>query len=237
MAESNDPDYVRNTGIVRQLLANLNELSSRISSPQTSSETEAEVRRVFTGHLSGNAVNVPIPSPSTSMQASTTVTPSSNVAQVRVPNRSFVMRRNFSGQRPSSSSRRQTRQSRQRRPSAIENRPFLRDLVLLGGPDSVHVPRQGARLALMKRGHMISGCRFTRGMNEAQVEIAIMEALGGKIPDGVDIEILMSMHTSLVTPSLAPGQEGIDGAILQRLFQSKPIYIRPSRQIIIEHQV
>ena len=136
---------VRNTGIVRQLLANLNELSSRISSPQTSSETEADIRRVFSGHFSCNGVNVSIPSasPSTLTRASTTGTPSSNIAQVCVPNRSFVMRRNFSGQRPSSSS----------------------------------------------------------------------------------------------SPSLAPGQEGIDGAILQRLFQSKAIYIRPSRQIIIEHQV
>ena len=31
---------------------------------------------------------------------------------------------------------------------------------------------------------------------------------------------------------LAPGQNGIDGAILQRLYQNKPVYIRPSRQLI-----
>ena len=41
-------------------------------------------------------------------------------------------------------------------------------------------------------------------MNAAQVEIAITEALDGKVPHGVDIEILMSMHTSLVAPTLAP---------------------------------
>ncbi len=70
-------------------------------------------------------------------------------------------------------------------------------------------------------------------MTAAQVEIAIVEALDGKIPPGVDIEILMSMHTSLVAPSLAPGQQGIDGAIVQRLFQTKPIYVRPSRQILM----
>ena len=40
------------------------------------------------------------------------------------------------------------------------------------------------------------------------------------------------MHTSLVAPSLAPGQYGIDGAILQRIYQNKPIYIRPSSQLI-----
>ena len=91
---------------------------------------------------------------------------------------------------------------------------------MLGGPNAVVVPRQGARLALMERVHVISGCRFTRGMNAAQFEIAIVEAFDGKIPAGVDIEILMSMHTSLVTPLLAPEQQGIDGAILQRLFQT-----------------
>jgi hypothetical protein len=84
----------------------------------------------------------------------------------------------------------------------------------------------------MENGHVISGCRFTKGMTAAQVEIAVIEALDGKIPEGVDIEILMSMHTSLVAPSLAPGHQGIDGAILQRLFQSKHIYIRPSRQLL-----
>lgn len=79
---------------------------------------------------------------------------------------------------------------------------------------------------------MISGCRFTKAMNAAQVHLAIVEAFDGKIPDGVDIELLMSVHTSLVVPSLVPGQHGIDGAILQRLYQNKPIYVRPSRQLI-----
>ena len=79
---------------------------------------------------------------------------------------------------------------------------------------------------------MISGCKFTKGMNAAQVLITIVEAFDEKIPRGVDIEILMSMHTKLVSPTLAPGQLGIDGAILQRLFQTKPIYVRPSKQIL-----
>jgi hypothetical protein len=108
----------------------------------------------------------------------------------------------------------------------------MRDLILLGDPDTVCVPRQGTRLALMESGHIISGCKFRKGMTAAQVEITIVEAFDGKIPPGVDIEILMSMHSSLVAPSLAPGQQGIDGAIIQRLFQAKPIYVRPSRHIL-----
>ena len=52
---------------------------------------------------------------------------------------------------------------------------------------------------------MVSVCRFTKGMNAAQVEIAIVEACDGKIPAGVDLQLMVSMHTSLVIPSLAPG--------------------------------
>ena len=82
------------------------------------------------------------------------------------------------------------------------------------------------------RGHIITGCRFTRGQSEAQVETTIIEAYEGKIPAGVDIELLTSMHTTLVQPLLAPGQNGIDGIILQRLYKNKPVYIRPGRRLI-----
>ena len=60
--QNNDP-----AGIVHQILANLTELSSRISTPQTSSETEAEVRRVFNTHSnrSRNVANVPTPNAAT----------------------------------------------------------------------------------------------------------------------------------------------------------------------------
>ena len=40
------------------------------------------------------------------------------------------------------------------------------------------------------------------------------------------------MRTSLVPPALAPGQQGIDGTILQRLFQNKSVYVRPSKQLM-----
>ena len=69
-------------------------------------------------------------------------------------------------------------------------------------------------------------------MNAAQIEIAIFEAFDGKIPAGVDIELVVSIHSSLVVPSLAPGQKGVDGAILRRLYHNKPVYIRPSKRLI-----
>ena len=239
MAENSVPN-----NIVENILTRLDELSSRIS-PQATSEREAEVRHVFTGRRtdvsfqsSSSAINnsatgtLTAQASTSTAQASTsrpaTVRQNSTLfAQPYPTNRNFVRRHNFQEQHPSNVSRRQAKVK------AIDNRPFMRDLVLLDGPATVVVPRQGARLALMEKGHVISGCRFTRGMNAAQVEIAIMEALDGKVPQGVDIEILMSVHTSLVAPTLAPGQQGIDGALLQRLFQNKPVYVRPSKQIIV----
>ena len=221
---SNDPKFSElSASTVDQLLSRINELSNALSSP-----VETEVRRIFRGE------NVPQQSeshvrPTISSESSPTTSQSSaRAASSRFSDsrRYFVARRQFEGQRSSFTRRRQTR------PKVTDNRPFLRDLVLLSGPDDVIVPRQGARLALMENGHVVSGCRFTKGMNAAQVEIAIVEAFDGKIPADVDIELMVSMHTSLVIPSLAPGQQGIDGAILQRLYQNKPVYVRPSRKLV-----
>ena len=118
------------------------------------------------------------------------------------------------------------------RSKAIENTPFLCDLVLLAGPTASAVPRQGKRVALTEHGHVLSACKFSKAMSEVQVETTIMEAFGGKIPPLVDIEILMSVHNKLVKPTLAPGQQGITGIILHRLFKNKPVYVRPNKLLL-----
>jgi len=59
-----------------------------------------------------------------------------------------------------------------------------------------------------------------------------MEAFVDLIPPLVDIEILTSLHSKLVKPALAPGQAGIDGITLHRLFENKPVYVRPSRVLL-----
>ena len=105
-------------------------------------------------------------------------------------------------------------------------------LILLSGPDETSVPRQGARVLLVENGHVINACRFTKDLSDALVETTIIEAFEGKIPPNVDIELLMSVHTSLVQPTLAPGQCGIDGVILHRLLKQKPVYVRPSRVLL-----
>ncbi|XP_046857799.1 uncharacterized protein LOC124451205 [Xenia sp. Carnegie-2017] len=84
---------------------------------------------------------------------------------------------------------------------------------------------------LVENGHMISGCRFSKDLSAAAVETNIMMAFDGKIPHGTDIELLTSVHSTLVAPTLAPGQT-LDGVILHRLYAQKPVYVRPSVQLL-----
>ena len=115
------------------------------------------------------------------------------------------------------------------------NGPFMCDLILLPGPHMKIVPKQGTKLALFEKGHILSACQFNKCMSEVQVEATILEAFGETIPPDVTIEIMMSAHNKLVKPTLAPGpsgQEGINGVILHRLFKSKPVYILPNKQLI-----
>ena len=110
----------------------------------------------------------------------------------------YGIRRSFpTQQRPSPS----TRRAKKSKAACGNNRAFLRDLVLLSGPNDTVVPRQGARVLLSELGHIINGCQFTKNMSAAQVETRIMEVFDGKIPNLVDIEPLMSVHNALVLPN------------------------------------
>ena len=63
------------------------------------------------------------------------------------------------------------------------------------------------------------------------MQLHIREALGDKLPDSVDIEILVSVHNTLHTPSLPPNQT-LSGFMVHKVFKDKPIYIRLAAQII-----
>lgn len=232
-------DSNRNTSIVNELYSRLDELSQAIS-PRVTSQIESEVSRVFTGGRSrGIGTNTAVPSvrvnptQTNGLGSSTSIEENSSGNGSRLPfptQRAFGIRRHFPGQRPA---QRPASRRRGQRTSSVDNKPFMRDLILLSGPNDTVVPRQGARLALMENGHVITGCKFTKGQSDTEVETTIMIAFEGKIPEvGVDIELLTSMHTTLVKPSLAPGQNGIDGTILQRLYKNKPVYIRPDHQLL-----
>ena len=60
----------------------------------------------------------------------------------------------------------------------------------------------------------------------------LKEAFDQEIPDDYDFEILMSCHSQVVKPALAPGQNGLNGKMVHRIFkENKPLYLRPAREI------
>ena len=125
----------------------------------------------------------------------------------------------------SSSSRRQAKKKK------CPSGPFIRDLILLAGPDVNIVPRQGVRVHLMENGHIIYGFEFLKEWKAYDVELHIREAFGDKLPHSVDIEILVSVHNTLHMPSLPPNQ-ALSGFMVHKVFKDKPIYIRPAAQIL-----
>ena len=221
---NHDQPNLEGNNIIRQLVSRIEELSNAISPRPNQVETESEVRRTFTGSNSSARA-----SRERSAAVDRPANTSSGSFNERAANRyrPYSVRQHFPGQRPSPSARRGKQKQ-----NAGDNKPFMRDLVLLSGPDQDIVPRQGTRLVLNERGHVISGVRFTKSQSMIEVERTIIEAFDGKIPRGVDIELLISVHSTLVVPSLAPEQHGIDGTILQRLYRNKPVYIRPSQQLL-----
>ena len=202
--------------VVHQLLEQVQELSDRIS---PNPDVNSEVSRVF-GRRASHTSAVATSTTTNNAQSSSTG------SALRRPGTFFAARRNLAARRPT------TRRSSLR--SRTNSGPFLRDLVLLSGPDVAIVPRQGARVRLMEHGHIISACQFDKAMNQTQVEATIREAFDEKIPPLVDLEVVMSVHNSLIKPSLAPGQAGIDGVILHRLFKAKPVYVKPSRELLLD---
>ncbi|KAJ7348201.1 hypothetical protein OS493_039557 [Desmophyllum pertusum] len=77
---------------------------------------------------------------------------------------------------------------------------------------------------------MISGFQLQKEWSECVVEACLREAFEEKIPLGVDFEILMPVHSTLIKPTLAPGQS-LNGVMVHRVFKEKPIYIRPFQEI------
>ena len=114
----------------------------------------------------------------------------------------------------------------------VSNRPFSRDIILPSGPDDNDMPRQGSNVFLQQNGHIISAFEFHKEWSDIDVEIELRQAFQGTLPDDVDIEIVHSVHTTLLKPTLAPGQY-LTGSVINRVFSNnKPVYVRPSKQIL-----
>ena len=52
-----------------------------------------------------------------------------------------------------------------------------------------------------------------------------------KLGEFDDVEVVMSVHSSLMAPVLAPGQV-LSGFMLQKVFKDKAVYFKPMRRIL-----
>ena len=107
----------------------------------------------------------------------------------------------------------------------------MKDVILLGGPDDDKVPRQGIRVWLMENQHILSGVQFQKEWDYDTLISFIKGLFPSKLTSSDYIKILLSVHFKLIVPTLAPGQS-LSGFVLQKIFKDKPVYIRPSRQIL-----
>ena len=142
----------------------------------------------------------------------------------------YTMRRNFStggnGQHRGPYSKRTCPKT-----PAVAKGPFFRDVVLLVGQNSDSVPRQTNKVWLSENGHILTACCLQKEWTAEEVAHNLRSLFGTKIPGHSDIQVLASVHTKLLPPTLAPGQV-LDGVVMHRLFKTKPVYLKPSVQII-----
>ena len=164
---------INNSGVISLLLERVSELSERIAPTNSAVSTSSpasinsEIRSVFsvrnatnlTASTSTRPINgqnqhqLPVPSSSSNLRSVPQVSSMEEHLPIR-RNSCFQAARYFPAATPAPRNR--SRRGREQPcPSVIDNRPFLRDLILLSGPDDTIIPQQGARLVLMGNGHII----------------------------------------------------------------------------------
>lgn len=104
-------------------------------------------------------------------------------------------------------------------------------MIPLTGPDDADVPRQGNRVFLQENGHVIIPLPLMKEWSDFELDIKICEAFQDIIHKQIDFELLQSVHTKLLKPTLAPGQY-LTGALVHRIFRDKPVYVHPNQQIL-----
>ena len=83
----------------------------------------------------------------------------------------------------------------------------------------------------MEHHHILSGVQFRKEWDSNKLLSFLKQLFPSKLMDSDVVEILLSVHFKLLPPTLAPGQS-LSGFVLQKIFKDKPLYIRPSRQIL-----
>lgn len=102
---------------------------------------------------------------------------------------------------------------------------------MLAGPNEDKVPRQGICIFLSENNHIVSGATFSKDLNCLPLCDYLKSLFPSKLGEFDDIEILMPVHSKLLSPNLAPGQQ-LSAFLLQKIFKDRPPYIRPSKAIL-----
>ena len=220
--------------ILTQIVQRMGDLSQALMDDQlgevnnddlASNNTLEEVKSIFTGCretasptdpavISNEAVEAQTSSVTTAARRQLAIS-SAQSSSRNATTPLYNARRYFNNQRTAIRNRRSSRSSAT--PSATSSRtsrlgrrgtigPFTRDLILLSGPDDKNVPRQGTKVFLQESGHIINAFQFMKEWSDVELILQTAEAFKDKIPTGTDFEILHSVHTTLVTPTLASGQ-------------------------------
>ena len=137
----------------------------------------------------------------------------------------YTMRRNFSNFRSANYHSLRGGRKQPAKPSGV----FSRDVILLTGPEDEDLPRQGNTVFLQENGHVVMAFPFMKEWSGIGVQLKIKEAYQDTIPPLVDFELLQSVHTKLLKPTLAQGLY-LTGAMIRLIFQ--PVYVRPTQQIL-----
>ncbi|XP_046861591.1 uncharacterized protein LOC124454884 [Xenia sp. Carnegie-2017] len=223
--------------ILSQIFNRIEELSDALASTEASSNNyasvevhdsvENEVRKTFGQHSLSSGMEVNQSSNTTQSHCTNHASVTASSSHLATP--SYNTRRYFGDQRSTMRSNRRRKCSKSKK---VSTGPFSRDLILLSGPDDKNVPRQGGKVFLQENGHIISAFEFHKEWTDIDVELEIRQAFQGTLPDDVEIEIVHSVHTALLKPTLAQGQY-LNGSVINRIFSNnKPVYIRPCRQIL-----
>ena len=155
---------------IGELSAALNQQGEQQAATGTAKTIEDEVRSTFGSAREARCV----PAPTNSIPHS--VTSSSLVKHQSGP--LYSMRRNFSSFRSA-----QYRSSRKGKGKATKpTGSFTRDVILLTGPNDKDFPRQGNRVYLQEKGHVIMAFPFEKEWSEAEVEFKLREAFLDIVP-------------------------------------------------------
>lgn len=155
---------------IRELSAALNQEGEQQAATGTAKTIEDDVRSTFGSAREARCV----PAPTNSIPHS--VTSSSLVKHQSGP--LYSMRRNFSSFRSA-----QYRSSRKGKGKATKpTGAFTRDVILLTGPNDEDVPRQGNRVYLQEKGHVLMAFPFEKEWSEA--EVVFKRSLPGYRPSG-----------------------------------------------------